>query len=160
MPDPTLDPGADEPAPAGGRTAIDRRTLLQFSVHACGVAAVASGGFVVVNFLAPIPEGLGEQEVAIRDEELPPGAAVQVLHKGKPVLIVRDRDGALHALSAVCTHLGCLVKWSAEQQRIECPCHAATFTTDGTVTSGPAPEPLPRLPVGIVDGVIKLEAPS
>jgi cytochrome b6-f complex iron-sulfur subunit len=150
----------DRPDPDTGDPAIGRRRLLQFSVHACGFAALAAGGFVVANYLAPIPEGLGEQEVAINERDLAPGTAVQVLHKGKPVLIVRDRDGALHALSAVCTHLGCLVKWSPEQQLIECPCHAASFGIDGSVRSGPAPEALPKIPVGVVDGVIRLGSPS
>jgi cytochrome b6-f complex iron-sulfur subunit len=135
---------------------VDRRRFLQASVNVCGVATLAGGGYVVARFLTPLPEGLGEQEVEIRDEELRPGTAVQVLHKGRPVLVLRDAGGALHALSAVCTHLGCLVKWSTERQLVECPCHDATFGLDGTVLGGPAPEPLPQVTVGVVDGVIRL----
>lgn len=134
----------------------DRRQFLRTSVHVCGVATLAFGGYVVARFLTPLPEGLGEQEVEIRDEELQRGTAVQVLHKGKPVLVLRDADGKLHALSAVCTHLGCLVKWSTERQLVECPCHNASFGLDGTVLGGPAPEPLPQVTIGVVDGVIRL----
>ncbi len=134
--------------------------MLQVSVQVCGLAAAVSGGYIVTRFLSPLPEGLGEQEVAIPEHELKPGEALQVLHKGKPVLIVRSSDGGLHALSAVCTHLGCLVKWSSETGGIECPCHAARFGLDGTVLGGPAPSPLPEIPVGVENGIIKLGGPS
>ncbi len=139
---------------------VDRRKLLQISVQACGLAAAASGGYVVLNYMSPLPEGLGEQDVAIQESELKPGTAVQVLHKGKPVLIVRDSNGALHALSAICTHLGCLVKWSEQISKIECPCHGAQFSLEGKVLGGPAPEALAMIPVGVENGVIRLGGPS
>ncbi len=135
---------------------VDRRTILVSSVQACGLAALASGGYITANYLAPIPEGLGEEEVEIPAERLKPGQGVQVVHKGKPTLIIRDREGELHALTAVCTHLGCLVKWNEDAERIECPCHDATFALDGTVLGGPAPKPLPKVPVGVKEGMIQL----
>lgn len=153
-------PAPKPPAAAGAPNGLDRRRLLQASVQVCGLAAAASGGYIVTRFLSPLPEGLGEQEVAIPEGDLKPGEALQVLHKGKPVLIIRAADGALHALSAVCTHLGCLVKWSTEAHGIECPCHAARFDLDGKVLGGPAPSPLAQIPVGVENGVIKLGGPS
>ena len=45
---------------------VDRRKLLQISVQACGLAAAASGGYVVLNYMSPLPEGLGDQDVAIQ----------------------------------------------------------------------------------------------
>lgn len=139
---------------------VDRRTVMQAGVQICGLAALGSGGYIVVKYLTPLPEGLGAEEVAIAEGDLGPGEAVQVLHKGKPVLIVRDSDGDLHALSAVCTHLGCLVKWNTEDQYVECPCHDAAFALSGEVLAGPAPEPLPKITVGVEDGMIRLEAES
>jgi cytochrome b6-f complex iron-sulfur subunit len=150
----------DHPTPQPQQVGVDRRKLLQISVQACGFAAAASGSYVVLNYMAPLAEGLGEQDVAIQESELKPGTALQVLHKGKPVLIVRDSSGGLHALSAICTHLGCLVKWSEEQSKIECPCHGAQFALDGKVLGGPAPEALAEIPVGVENGVIRLGGPS
>jgi len=139
---------------------VNRRTVLQAGVQVCGLAAVGSGGYIVVKYLTPLPEGLGGEEVAIAEGDLRPGEAVQVLHKGKPVLIVRDLEGGLHAVSAVCTHLGCLVKWNTKDQYVECPCHDAVFALNGEVLGGPAPEPLPKIAVGVKDGMIRLEADS
>ncbi len=145
------------PLPGRG---VDRRQLLQVSVQACGLAAAVAGGYVVLNYMSPLPEGLGEQDVAIQEGELKPGTALQVLHKGKPVLIVRDTSGALHAMSAICTHLGCLVKWSEQEEKVECPCHGAQFGLDGKVLGGPAPDALAMIPVGVENGVIRLGGPS
>jgi cytochrome b6-f complex iron-sulfur subunit len=138
---------------------MNRRTFLAGGVQTCGIAAVAAGGYITARFLTPIPDW-SEEDVEIREEELKPGDAVLVMHKGKPALVLRDPEGRLHALSAVCTHLGCLVKWDAGQQKIVCPCHDATFAIGGEVLSGPAPEALPRIPIGIKDGIIRLEESS
>jgi cytochrome b6-f complex iron-sulfur subunit len=66
------------------------------------------------------------------------------------IFVARVQEG-FYALSAVCTHLGCLSTWKADTGEIVCPCHGSTFRRDGTVTSGPAPEPLPWLKVWISD---------
>jgi len=47
-------------------------------------------------------------------------------------------------LYAVCTHLGCLPKWVATNNRFECPCHGSKFEKDGTYIEGPAPRSLDR----------------
>ena len=58
----------------------------------------------------------------------------------RPVFICRDREG-LYAISAVCTHLGCIVKTSDEG--FACPCHGSRYDPTGKVTGGPAPRNLP-----------------
>lgn len=66
---------------------------------------------------------------------------------GRSVVLFRDQDG-VYAISLVCTHLGCIVKTSAEAGGgFECPCHGSRFTADGSVTKGPAPKALPWLEV-------------
>ena len=58
------------------------------------------------------------------------------------------------AYSAVCTHLGCLVKWESAKREFLCPCHAAIFDAEGRVVSGPAPAPLPPYKVKEVGGKV------
>jgi Rieske Fe-S protein len=52
--------------------------------------------------------------------------------------VARDNDGHLHAVSAVCTHLGCIVRWSSAERSWDCPCHGSRFDIDGRVLEGPA----------------------
>ncbi len=63
------------------------------------------------------------------------------------VAVCRDTAGAIHACSAVCTHLGCDVGWNGAEQTWDCPCHGSRFSPDGTVINGPAASDLRRIPV-------------
>jgi len=60
--------------------------------------------------------------------------------------VYRDAEG-LYAMSAVCTHLGCIV--SAEDGGYFCPCHGSRFNVQGEPLSGPAPRPLKYLQLSI-----------
>jgi cytochrome b6-f complex iron-sulfur subunit len=54
---------------------------------------------------------------------------------------MRFQDG-FRALSAVCTHLGCITRYRPDERIITCPCHGSRFGLDGEVLAGPAPRPL------------------
>ncbi len=75
-------------------------------------------------------------------QNLPPGSATVARVEGHPVAAFRDDDGALHAVSAVCTHLGCIVNFNAAERSWDCPCHGSRFGTDGRVLEGPAVDDL------------------
>jgi glycine/D-amino acid oxidase-like deaminating enzyme/nitrite reductase/ring-hydroxylating ferredoxin subunit len=70
-------------------------------------------------------------------------AAVVATDAGK-VAAFRDPDGTLHAVSAVCTHLGCIVEWNDAERTWDCPCHGSRFDPDGAVIEPPAVRPLER----------------
>ena len=53
------------------------------------------------------------------------------------------------ALSNICTHLGCRVRWVADQERFFCPCHNGVYDKNGNVVSGPPPRPLDHYEVKI-----------
>jgi len=53
------------------------------------------------------------------------------------------------AMSNICSHLGCRVRWIAEQQSFFCPCHNGVFDKEGNVVSGPPPRPLDRFQVKV-----------
>jgi menaquinol-cytochrome c reductase iron-sulfur subunit len=58
------------------------------------------------------------------------------------------------AMSNICTHLGCRVRWIADQSQFFCPCHNAIFAKDGSVVSGPPPRPLDRFEVKVEAGTL------
>ena len=78
-------------------------------------------------------------------EEIAPGSADVVRIDGTPVAVYRDDGGALHAVTATCTHMGCLVEWNAGDRSWDCPCHGSRFGLDGRVLNSPATEPLERI---------------
>ena len=68
----------------------------------------------------------------------------RIVIEGRGVEIVREKDG-IHAISLVCTHLGCLLKPVLNDPGVgyACPCHGSTFAPKGEVLGGPAPRNLP-----------------
>ena len=54
------------------------------------------------------------------------------------VACYRDDAGALHERSAICAHLGCVVRWNSTEKTWDCPCHGSRYQTDGHVVNGPA----------------------
>ncbi|HEX8570247.1 MAG TPA: FAD-dependent oxidoreductase [Caulobacteraceae bacterium] len=68
------------------------------------------------------------------------GALVRL--NGAKVAAFRDRNGELHLRSAVCTHMGCVVRFNSFEECWDCPCHGSQFSVDGEVLNGPAVRPL------------------
>jgi len=71
-------------------------------------------------------------------ESLEPGQGAQVKLDGTPVAAYRDEKGELHAVSRVCTHVGCVVQWNNAERSWDCPCHGSRFDIDGGLLQGPA----------------------
>jgi glycine/D-amino acid oxidase-like deaminating enzyme/nitrite reductase/ring-hydroxylating ferredoxin subunit len=63
-------------------------------------------------------------------------------HAGEKLAIWKDEQGTVHAISAKCTHKGCVVTWNNADRTWDCPCHGSIFASDGSVIHGPAVEPL------------------
>lgn len=77
-------------------------------------------------------------------DSLEPGQAVVAGTGFNQVAAYKDDMGKLHALSARCTHLGCIVTWNSNERSWDCPCHGSRFDIDGRVLEGPATTDLPR----------------
>lgn len=75
--------------------------------------------------------------------EVPPGEGRIVEVDGKKVAVFREESGAVHAVSPVCTHLGCHVHWNKSERSWDCPCHGARYSPTGEVLNGPAVKGLP-----------------
>jgi cytochrome b6-f complex iron-sulfur subunit len=78
---------------------------------------------------------------------------------GEAVILGRDANG-LYAMSAACTHAGCMVgpTTASGVEELYCPCHGSVFDTNGEVTRGPARTPLPHFQVDVgADGTITVQ---
>jgi glycine/D-amino acid oxidase-like deaminating enzyme/nitrite reductase/ring-hydroxylating ferredoxin subunit len=80
-------------------------------------------------------------------DELPVGEAAILKLNGERTAAFRDERGQLHAVSAVCTHMGCVLGWNSVDRTWDCSCHGSRFTLDGSVLHGPATTDLKRMPV-------------
>ena len=132
-----------------------RRGLLDWIIGICSAIFGAAMAFPALAYLSPVVKS---GPVKVREEVGDAGTwksweARKVSVGGKPVLVIRT-DKEFIALSAVCTHLGCLVEFHPATRKIICPCHAAGFDLDGQVVSGPPPRALPAFTVSEAQGSI------
>jgi glycine/D-amino acid oxidase-like deaminating enzyme/nitrite reductase/ring-hydroxylating ferredoxin subunit len=74
-----------------------------------------------------------------------PGEGKVLTIGGKAVACSRKHDGTLVKVSAVCTHMGCLVRWNTSERTWDCPCHGSRFTDEGLVLGGPAEAALEKM---------------
>jgi len=126
---------------------ISRRDFLnEITLGAFGVAGLGS---VAVTYQFFSPNVLFEPSMSFRagNPDLYPANSVTFL-QDQLVYIVRMPEG-FYAVSAVCTHLGCITAWHPEHDLIECPCHGSKFKEDGTKVAGPAPRPLPHFAISL-----------
>lgn len=65
--------------------------------------------------------------------------------EGHKLAVFRDENEGLHVCSAVCSHMGCIVRWNTAEKSWDCPCHGSRFSTDGDVLEGPAIKALKSL---------------
>jgi menaquinol-cytochrome c reductase iron-sulfur subunit len=73
--------------------------------------------------------------------------------------IVTTKAGAI-ALSNICTHLGCGVRWDTDREAFICPCHNGVYDKNGNVVSGPPPRPLNHLQTRIAGSRIQILIPE
>ena len=70
--------------------------------------------------------------------EIAPGTGA-VMRKGlTKVAVYKDEANHVHACSAVCPHMGCIVRWNYAEGSWDCPCHGSRFDAYGKVVNGPA----------------------
>jgi len=130
---------------------ISRRTTLT------GAAALGVG----VPLLAACgggSDGSGSAPKPPAGEKLGPAAGVPVgggtIYPDQKVVVTQPAKGEFKAFSSICTHAGCPVS-SVQDGTINCTCHGSKFSIeDGSVSNGPATQPLPELAVTVEGGQI------
>jgi cytochrome b6-f complex iron-sulfur subunit len=134
-----------EDEPQGSNGDLSRRDVFaRLGLGACAAAAAGSG-LVTLQFLEP--KVLFEPPTAFRAGtaiDYPEGTVR--FYKEQKAYVVGGAAG-VYALSAVCTHLGCITRYHSDEGVIACPCHGSRFDLEGNVVHGPAPHPLPWIEV-------------
>mmetsp|Transcript_4155 Transcript_4155/g.5430 ORF Transcript_4155/g.5430 Transcript_4155/m.5430 type:complete len:213 (-) Transcript_4155:204-842(-) len=135
----------------------DRRNLMNLIlVGSAGVTVAGLGVPYILFFLPPggggggggvtAKDALGNDLVAkdYLDSKLALDRSLAQGLKGDATYLIVKEDKTLetYGLNAVCTHLGCVVPWSAPNNKFMCPCHGSQYAPTGAVVRGPAPLPL------------------
>ncbi len=89
---------------------------------------------VAAQYVADYLSG-GEVDSA---EDIAPDKGAIIRRGLTKIAAYRDETGELHEMSAVCTHLGCIVAWNSGEKTWDCPCHGSRFDRFGRVFNGPA----------------------
>jgi cytochrome b6-f complex iron-sulfur subunit len=143
---------SDEPkkiVPLDRPEEMSRRNF--FTKLGVGSVAVAALGTAAFSYQYLSPNVLYEPSPIVdagKPDHYPPDSVT--LDPQTAIYVVRTAEG-FFALSAICTHLGCLTAYKPELGIIACPCHGSKFKTDGVKIEGPAPRPLPWLRMWLSD---------
>jgi glycine/D-amino acid oxidase-like deaminating enzyme/nitrite reductase/ring-hydroxylating ferredoxin subunit len=115
----------------------------RLNLRVAGPKLVRDNAVTGVRFVADRVRHPGRRPI----ESLAPGEGDIVRSGGEKVAGYRDPGGRLHAVSPVCTHLGCQVNFNRAETSWDCPCHGSRFDVDGNVLQGPAVHRLEIRPV-------------
>jgi cytochrome b6-f complex iron-sulfur subunit len=138
--------------PAEGRPQAARRRFLN------GFLGTALGGlgiavfYPLIRYLSPpeIPEAPTNQVLAGKTPELDQTPWKIFRFGSEPGILIEPTPGDVRAFSAVCTHLGCTVRYQEDRKLIWCPCHNGWYDLKGRNIAGPPPRPLARYGVNVV----------
>jgi cytochrome b6-f complex iron-sulfur subunit len=126
-------------------SAVTRRRWVDLLLGSSFVAWAGAVVFPIVRYLTPAKDGGGANKVTLTDAqktELGNNGFLIARLGSERVLLLKDKDQKLKAMSAKCTHEGCTVQFVPADGIVWCACHNGKFAMDGRVISGPPPRPL------------------
>lgn len=139
--------GAVSPA----STEPTRRSFLDYLIGSTAVATLGAIVYPIYRFMSPprIVESAENSVVAAKLSEVPVNSGKIFKFGNKPGILVHTAAGEFKALSAVCTHLECIVQYRNETKQIWCACHNGQYNLSGKNIGGPPPRPLEEYKVNI-----------
>lgn len=150
---------SEEPS-AEPEISVMRRRLIGTTVGVFGAGYVGALGYPVFSYLnTPVERAALAAKVTEVSphgaRDLKPGQAMGFMFGTRPAVLIHQADGTWTAFDAVCTHLGCTVKYESDKDRIFCECHLGTYDPrTGEPTSGPPPRALTKYVVEEKDDAI------
>jgi cytochrome b6-f complex iron-sulfur subunit len=133
-----------------GAAPLSRRYFLE--IVGAGALGVVAAGSAVLTAQYLSPNVLHEPPLKFHAgsvQDFSPDSVTLIVDQKS--YVVRAKEGYLYAMSAVCTHLGCITGWKSDEAVIACPCHGSRFDRQGNVIGGPAPRQLPRYLISLED---------
>lgn len=151
---PTVKPlPAEVEAEGAGQPGVNRREFLTYAWGAALGLLTVEGAAATYFFMIPrfrAGEFGGKFHLGAASSLPPQGTLPPDPNIAGKYWLSHTEEG-VKALYMVCTHLGCLYKWSESNQRFECPCHGSKFTAEGDYIEGPAPRSLDQFVVEVVE---------
>lgn len=134
----------------------ERRRFVEIFLGAGIVASLTSFLYPILRFLIPPPaaELTSDTVLAAKIGDLKPNTGKIFRFGSRPALLMMTADGQYHAVSAVCTHLGCTVQYRTDLHEVWCACHNGMYDVTGRNISGPPPRPLETFDVYIKEDQI------
>jgi cytochrome b6-f complex iron-sulfur subunit len=131
---------------------LKRRNFVNYFLGGSLAATVLAFLYPILRYLLPPrqAEALQNRVAAAKAGALTPNSFQIFKFGSSPGILVNTQDGQLIALSAVCTHLTCTVRYESDSGTLFCPCHNGRFDLAGNVISGPPPAPLEVYRVEVV----------
>jgi cytochrome b6-f complex iron-sulfur subunit len=151
-------------SPASRSPRLSRRTLLQVS----GASAAAAMAGVLLDRALTRPEARPPNRMVAGAGRWVPVVSLAALTDGRAMRFssgavegfVVNHGGRLQAMSAVCTHMGCILHFNQPAQSLDCPCHGASFDLNGSPMNGGYLDSLPRLATRVRGASIEVEVPA
>jgi len=136
------------------KTEITRRDFL--GLAAIGGAIISSLSVLTGVFRMFKPNVRYEESTKFKlgkAEDYPSGTIRKLDEKG---LFIFSKEDGLYAISAICTHLGCIVNQT--EWGFQCPCHGSRYNETGKVIAGPAPRNLDWHEISLaLDGTLEVD---
>lgn len=139
---------------------MSRRGFVRTAVIGVSLAYVSAIGYPIYRYLnSPIEASQilsATKEVTLaKADALEKGTVLMFRFGTRPAMLIHHADGTWVALDAVCTHMGCTVRFDGPTSRIMCACHGGIYDSKtGDNVSGPPPRPLTKYVVAVNEGSV------
>jgi Rieske Fe-S protein len=144
----------DFPYTSSGEEGVTRRDFTRFLMGAS--VAAAGGGGLMALWASLRSINTGEPAPIVPLDRVPVAGSYLFDYPtpNDPAILLRLGEESVIAFSQKCTHLGCVVYWAPEEERLLCPCHEGVFNLEGRPVAGPPDRPLGRIDVEVRGGTV------